>query len=425
MGRDLFGFVEFPGHRRFVAASLIDAVGSGLLMPLTVLYFTIHVGLSPTSVGLGLTVGGVVALAFAPLGGVLIDSAGPKPALIGYWALAALAYAGYGLVHSWAAFVVAVTVAEIAASSSSTARKSLLAELTSGEDRVKLLAQQRALRNLGFGLGGLLASVALAVGGAAFLLVVYGDAITFLVAIALVARLPVPRRARVSATEANPFSGLRTVVADRRYVELTVLDFFATFHGTALEVALPLWIVLHTHAPRALTGILFTANTVIVVLAQVRATAGVRGLRDAPRVYRRAAIAMIVCGSAYLAAHYVGEGPAIALLVIGLILHTATEMLASAGEWLVSIELADDAHRGKYLSVFSLGGSLQSALGPTIVTSVLALGSVWLWPTLAALVCTGTVLSAVLAGRAEVTEPAAATESGAGAGDPAAITGAF
>jgi hypothetical protein len=117
---------------------------------------------------------------------------------------------------------------------------------------------------------------------------------------------------------------------------------------------------------------------------------------------------MVVCGTAYLAAHYVGEGAAIALLVIGLILHTATEMLASAGEWLVSIELADDAHRGKYLSVFSLGGSLQDALGPTIVTAVLSLGSAWLWPTLAALVCTGTMLSAAVARRSVLPEPAIA-----------------
>jgi MFS family permease len=407
--RGLFGFVDFPGRRRFVVASLIDAVGSGLLMPLTVLYFTIHVGLSPASVGLGLTVGGVIALAFAPLGGVLIDSIGAKQALLGYWTMAALAYAAYGVVHSWPAFVIAVTAAEITASASGTARKSLLAELAAGEDRIKLMASQRSLRNLGFGLGGLLASVALAVGGAAYLFVVYGDAISFLVAIALVAQLPVPRRERVRAPESNPLSGLWTVIADRRYLELTVLDFFTSFHGTALEVALPLWIVLHTHAPRALTGVLFTANTVIVVLAQVRATAGVRGLRDASRTYRRAAIAMVICGAAYLAAHYVGEAAAIVLLVIGVILHTGTEMLASAGEWLVSIELADDAHRGKYLSVFSLGSSLQDALGPTIVTSVLSLGSAWLWPTLAVLVATGTMLSAAVATRAALPEPAVAS----------------
>jgi MFS family permease len=45
---------------------------------------TFGFGLSPASVGLGLTVGGLIALAFAPLGGVLIDTFGPKPVLVAY-----------------------------------------------------------------------------------------------------------------------------------------------------------------------------------------------------------------------------------------------------------------------------------------------------------------------------------------------------
>jgi hypothetical protein len=107
----------------------------------------------------------------------------------------------------------------------------------------------------------------------------------------------------------------------------------------------------------------------------VRATSGVRELGDAGRSYRRAATAMVLGAGAYLAAHYVGEIAAVGLLTIGLLLHTTTEMFASAGEWTTSIELADDSHRGAYLSVF------------------------WLWPVLAAFVRSGALLTAVLIGR--------------------------
>jgi hypothetical protein len=102
--------------------------------------------------------------------------------------------------------------------------------------------------------------------------------------------------------------------------------------------------------------ILFTASTVLVVVAQVRVSSAVRGLGDLPRISTRATATIIAAAAAYLVAHYLGEVAAIVLLAAGLVLHTATEMLTSAGEWLVSIELADDEHRGKYLSVFSLGG---------------------------------------------------------------------
>ena len=163
-------------------------------------------------------------------------------------------------------------------------------------------------------------------------------------------------------------------------------------------MALPLWVVLHTQAPRALTGILFTINTAVVVLFQVRTTSRVKSIADVPRTYRRGALMMGLCAATYLAAHYVSEVAALALLVIGLLMHTATEMLVSAGELTASVELADDAHRGKYLSIYRLGYTLQDALAPLIVTSLLAIGTVWLWPVLALLVCTGALASARIAG---------------------------
>ncbi|HEX3616540.1 MAG TPA: MFS transporter [Solirubrobacteraceae bacterium] len=399
VARRVLGVVDFPGSGRWAVASLINSAGTGLLLPLSVLYFTIHVGLSPASVGLGLTIGGLIALAFVPVGGIVIDRFGSKPVLLGCWGWAAAAYAGYGLVGSWGEFLVVVTAAEIAAAVSSTAGKSLLAELATGADRLRLLASQRSLGNLGYGVGGVLATAALAIGGVAYDGVVYGDALTFVVAIVLVCGVPVPSGRALAGERRGTAGGLRLVLADRRYLALSALDFLTTFQDGALAVALPLWVVLHTQAPRALAGILFTINTAVVVLFQVRATAGVSSIADVPRTYRRGAVVMVGCAAAYLSAHYVGEAAAVTLLVVALVLHTATEMFVSAGEWTASVELADDAHRGIYLSIYRLGYSVQDALAPLIVTTLLAIGTVWLWPVLALAVCSGALASAVIAGR--------------------------
>jgi dipeptide/tripeptide permease len=168
---------------------------------------------------------------------------------------------------------------------------------------------------------------------------------------------------------------------------------------------LPLWVVLHTQAPRAVAGILFTINTVVVVLFQVKATSGVNSIADVPRTYRRGAALMGLCAAAYLAAHYVGAAAAVALLVVGLLLHTGTEMFVSAGELTASVELADDAHRGKYMSIYRLGYAVQDALAPLIVTSLLAIGTIWLWPVLALLVCIGALASATIANQVEPAKP--------------------
>ena len=217
------------------------------------------------------------------------------------------------------------------------------------------------------------------------------------VAIVLVCGVPVRRRLSVASEKRGSAGGLRLVLADRRYLALSALDLLTTFQDGALAVALPLWVVLHTQAPRALAGILFTINTVVIVLFQVKATAGVSSIADVPRTYRRGAVVMGVCAAAYLSAHYVGEAAAVALLVVGLLMHTATEMFVSAGEWTASVELADDAHRGKYLSIYRLGYAVQDALAPLVVTSLLAIGTVWLWPVLALVVCSGALASATIA----------------------------
>ncbi len=106
---------------------------------------------------------------------------------------------------------------------------------------------------------------------------------------------------------------------------------------------------------------------------------------------------MIVCVVALLLAHYVDRAAAIGLLIVGALALVSVEMLASMGEWIASMELAPAEHRGSYLSVYSLGNSLQDAIAPTVITSVLLLGAAWLWPILGALACTGMMISATLA----------------------------
>lgn len=64
-----------PNERRVLAASFADALGTGLFLPLSVIYLTRIVGLSPTRVGLGLTVAGSAAVAATLLAGTLLGFA--------------------------------------------------------------------------------------------------------------------------------------------------------------------------------------------------------------------------------------------------------------------------------------------------------------------------------------------------------------
>jgi MFS family permease len=69
---------------------------------------------------------------------------------------------------------------------------------------------------------------------------------------------------------------------------------------------------------------------------------------------------------------------AFAVLVMGMVLHTAGELWHSAGSYGLSYELAPAGSHGEYQGFFSLGRGLTAALAPLVVTTVcLADGADW------------------------------------------------
>lgn len=316
----------------------------------------------------------------------------------------------YPLVHRWPEIIVVITGLGFAGSLSSTARSTLIASLIDRSETSRVMAIQRSFRNVGYGLGGLMASAALAVGSAGFLAAIFTDAASFVLAALCVSGLSSARPDAGREHDTEPLT-MRMVLTDWRYVAATALDSLSAFHQVALQVALPLWVVLYTHAPRALVGILYTVNTVVVVAAQVRVSREVRALADAPSTYARGALSMIAAAAAFLASHYVGSVPAVALLVLGAVLMTGAEMFCSAADWVLSFGLADDNHRGKYLAVYSMGDSFGDAIGPSVTTALASLGAIPVWPAIAAIVSCGALGSGVIARSAARREAAAGAVS--------------
>jgi MFS family permease len=395
------GVRNHRAERRWAMVSLVDSVGSGLVAPVTVLYFTHLVRLSTTSVGTGLTLAGVIALCAAPLAGLATDRFGPGKTLVGYWALSAVAYAAHGLVHGWAGFVTVTSAALVSGYSTKSVKQAFLAELAEGADRVRLMASQRTVRNAGFALGGLLCSVALTAGTTGYLVIVYGNAFSYTLAACVVTTIPLDHGPQEApARERQALSAYLPVLRDGRYMALTVLDFLVGFQATALDVAVPLWVVSFTRAPATMVGVLFTVNTLVVVFLQVRVATRSPGIAGTPRLHVRSAVLFCLASAAYLLAGHASSPLAVASLIGAMLLHSATELYASTAEWTVATEMADPSHRGKYLAVFWSGSSLQQTVGPLMVTSLLAMGAASLWPALAVLFAVGGLLSAYVVRRA-------------------------
>lgn len=412
----LAGVPDSPTARRWAWVAVVDAIGTGMFLPVSVLYFTVVVHLSAESVGLGLGIAGLVGCAATPVAGALIDRWGAKRLLIICWLAAGAAYAGFLGVHNWGSFVAIAAVAQAADHMIVPGRRVFVTSIATGDDRVSLMSFQRAMLNVGFGIGGLLTAAALAIGTrSAYQAILVVDAVSYLAATGVMATIAVPRNLAGQAPESPAAdsgttrkAGFREVLADWRYVSLALIDVTVLTYASTFTIGMPLWVHLHTSAPTSMVGLLFTLNTVLVVVLQLRTARTCSTLEQAPRAFLRTAGAFALAAVGYWAAYRAGRAEAlvIVLLIAAVLAHTMAELYGSVGEWTVSLNLAPENLRGRYLSLFGLSLSAQQTVGPVLVTALIVASPDLAWFALAGLLAAGCAATIWLVAGAAVPQEA-------------------
>ncbi|MFI9243857.1 MFS transporter [Streptomyces sp. NPDC053086] len=354
-----------PGPQRVLAASnFIYTIGSGLYLTAGVLYFTEAVRLPATQVGLGLGIAGVLSLAVGIAVGHLADRHGARGVYAITLVVQALATAGFLLADSFWLFALAVGTAMGAKAAGLAARSPLIRHY--GGDRPQAFrAYLRAVTNVGISLGALLAGWAVQVGTLpAYRLLVIGNAVAFTASAAILIHLP-------SVTPVPTTGGPRWIaLRDRPYLLLTALDGIMAVQFKVLTVAVPLWLVTATTAPRWLISGTMLTNTVIVIAFQIRASRSIDSPTAGGAAYRRAGVAFLVSCSLISLSAGIPAWAAAALLMTAMVIHTIGELWHSAAGFEVSFALAPQHATGQYLGVFGLGAGLAEALGPALLISL-------------------------------------------------------
>lgn len=352
--------------RLLVAATLVNTLGNGLWMASSALFLTRSAGLSIAQTGLALTVTALVCMVSSAPMGYVADRHGARGVLVAGLVALAAGTAALALVGSvWTYLLVAVPMA-VADAAQRAAKGAVIAGVVPADQRVHTRAYLRSVTNVGIAAGSALAGVGLAIDTRpAYLALILGDAVTYLVAAALLSRLdPVPRSQRRAG-------GPRLVaLRDRPFLAFVALDGLLSTHFGLFEVALPLWIAHRTDAPRWLVAVLFLINTSMVVLFQVRAARGTDEPRGAARAARRAGLALFGACGLYALSGSAHHAVTIALLVAGALVHVVAELWQSASGWGISFGLAPaDAH-GQYQGAYSIGMQLGQMLAPFAVTTL-------------------------------------------------------
>lgn len=364
-----------PGSARVLAlAQLTNAIGDGAYLVCSALYFTLVIGLSPSQVGLGLTLAWAVGAVAGVWLGHVADRHGPRGTTAALALCTAGSVAAFLLVRSFTLFVVAACAYAICQSGLNAARQALFAGLVEPERRTELRAHLQSAANAGLAIGAATGGIALQTGTQrAYLTMFAVDAAAFALAALLILRLPA-----VAASGAEPSDcaaritgSTLTVLRDRPFALVALLNTVMLLYMPMLSIVVPLWIAQRTPAPAWLVSALLVLNTLSVVLFQVRIARRVRSSVLATRFSRRAGwIMLAACVTFALAAAGTNAWVAAAVLLVAAGLQVLAEMMQGAAAWKVSFDLAPAGAHGQYQGLFGSGVAVARMAGPALLTTL-------------------------------------------------------
>ena len=355
-----------PILRIFALATLINTFGNGLFMTVEVIYFTTVVGLSPAKVALALSIAGGVSLLFSIPAGHFADRRGPRDVAVLAYTAEGLVMAGFFFVHSYLPFLVLSVVLGIVGTIGQTMRMAMISKLGTGDARVTIRAYQRSVTNFGIAMGTVFAGIALAINTkAGYQTMMLLDAATFIVASLVFRRLPF---VEPTVEKGEPLSFM--ALKDRRFLGVTALNGIMSLHFVLQNVAIPLWVVKETSAPRWWVSVIMLVNTIGVILFQVRVSRGSGDIKVGAKQVQRAGFAVAVACVLYALSAGVNTLIACALLIAAMMVHVYGELVGSSGSWSIGFGMADEKHQGQYQGVYSLSWGVGGTIGPSFVTAM-------------------------------------------------------
>jgi MFS family permease len=372
-----------PGLSRPVwtleGAVLVNSVGTGMVLPFVMIYLHNVRGIGLATAGLIVATFAAVSFVITPVAGSIVDARGPRTTLAASLVIMALGYAMFPLIRdAWQAFAL-MAVAGIGNGGFWPSQSALLAGLTTRETRSTAYGVQRAVFNLGIGVGALVGGlVATTSEPRTFTVLFLIDAATFVAYAATLAAVPAPRAVEASAE--GPSGGYRDVLRDRVLLGVVGLNVvFVTAGFAQLEATFPVFARNEVGVSERVIGLIFLVNVLVILVVQLPV---VRLLEGRSRMAALAAMAVLWAASwtTVLAAGVWFEAPAAAVLLVvaGMIFAFGECVLGPAQSALVA-DLAPEGLRGRYMALLTNSYAVGFIIGPAVGGAVLAASPSGLW----------------------------------------------
>ncbi len=370
-------------------ALAVDMLGTGVFLPITLLYFTNVTGLRLSTVGLLLSAAAIASLPVPIIVGHVANRYRPLDRVIVAQLMQGLAFTLYGWVHGPISVLAVATLASVGQRLFWSSFFSVVAALAEpGEDGRqgdRRYAAAGMIQMAAMGTGTLLGGLAVAYGW--YRPVVYLNAASFLLSAALL--LLVPRDKQAPVADPVP-GGYRAMLRDRPYLLLIAVNTVFALCSIFVGIAVPVYLVDGLPAPHWLVGPLLTANMILLASGQALAVRVVRPLSRARGVALAGAF-WAVWALIYAAAVRVPGWALVPYLLLGMVFYASADLIHAPLSNALSAAAAPPAQRGRYLAVYQYTFAFATILAPTFFTALYARGPAVPWLSLAGLAAVATV----------------------------------
>nr|ACG70810.1 putative membrane protein [Streptomyces fradiae] len=368
---------EDPRQRLLTLATVVNTIGMGIFLSAGTIFLIRSAGFTPTEAGIGLTAGSLCGFGAGVVIGDWADRRGSREVVIGSMLLEAVASISLLFVNNLWSLIVVAAAAAVGRAGTVSARGAMIGVLTEEGKGAQFRTYLRAVTNVGLAIGTIGAAVVLAFDTRpAYVSVIVTDTVTFLLAALILTRLPhlPPTRSAKEKDEeaAEPAAKERRWMAlrDLPYLALTATSSITSLQYFVLVPALPVWIVMHTEAPRWMAAVVLFFESILVAATQVPATRSIDGPRSAARLLALSGPVFLVSWVLIALASGPSAGVALTLLIVGVVLHALAEIWQAAGTFELSFALAKPEAQGQYQGVMGLGHGLAEAVAPIVVISM-------------------------------------------------------
>jgi len=388
--------------RRILLATIFSAIGRGLTLPFMFIYLTKVRDVSAFTAGLVIGWIAVCALVIGPIGGWAVDRFGARRIVVPMLLVEAAGVFSMGLVHNVALAFTAATLIGLGGGVIWAGVNVILSSVTEEHERQKTFGLNFTLLNLGIGVGSVIAGSIVDIGRPGTFQLIYSlDAIAYLIPFFNLLFMPgVGRQLTKRPTADGPAArkaGYREVFAHRGFRRLLAFSIVMTISGYAqIEVGFTAFAIDVAHVNARIVALAFTANTLVIVLAQLIVVRLIQG-RSRTRVL---ALVGVIMGSSWLILGIAGvvDGrsaviSSIAVIACSAVFAFGETLLSPVNPTLINA-LATDELRGRFNALGSMVWSISGIVGPVTAAPLIAGGHSGIW---VALIVGGCLVASLVA----------------------------